>query len=61
MKAYNQDLRDRVINMYNPGIKRKEISKLLSIHYEIIRLWIRMYPRFQFKVRQNLIPYQKPD
>jgi len=43
MKAYSQDLRDRAINMYNSGIKRKEISKLLSIHYETIRLWIRMY------------------
>ena len=43
MKAYSQDLRDRAINMYNSGIKRKQISDLLSIHYETIRLWIRMY------------------
>ena len=50
MIAYSQDLRDRAIDLYNSGMKRKQIAKLLSIHYETIKSWIK--PRFQIEVQQ---------
>ena len=43
MKAYDQDLRDKVIYLFDSGMKRKQIAKLLSIHYETIKSWIRRY------------------
>lgn len=41
MEAYDQDLRDRVINLLKSGMKRKQIAELLLIHYETIKSWIR--------------------
>lgn len=43
MKAYSQDLRDRAIAMYNLGYTALKISKVLLIHYETSKAWIRKY------------------
>ena len=45
MKAYSQDLRDRVILLFESGHKRKAISKTLHIHYETIKDWVRKYKK----------------
>ena len=44
MKAYSQDLRDRVIDLYKTGDRSsKAISTLLKISYQTIRNWIKRY------------------
>ena len=45
MKAYSQDLRDRVIDLYKTGDHRssKPISTLLKISYQTTRDWIKRY------------------
>lgn len=45
MRAYSQDLRDRAISLFNSGYSRKEISKILEIHYETIKDWIRKFKK----------------
>lgn len=46
MRAYSQDLRDKVINKYKEGtMTMTEISKLFGICYESIRDWVRRYRR----------------
>jgi transposase len=44
MRAYSQDLRDKVINKYKEGVmKMTDISKLFGICYESVRDWVRRY------------------
>ena len=44
MKAYSQDLRDRVIDLYKrPKYKIKAISELLGIERHTISSWIKRY------------------
>lgn len=44
MKAYSQDLRDRVIKLYvTEGYKRKSISEMLTISYATVCTWIKRY------------------
>ena len=44
MKAYSQDLRDRVIDLYKrPKYKIKAISELLGIERHTIQSWIKRY------------------
>ena len=45
MRAYSQDLRDRVISLFESGYKRKQIVKMLDIHYETVKDWIRKYQK----------------
>lgn len=44
MKAYSQDLRDRVINLYvHENYSRNSISQLLNISYSTVYSWIKRY------------------
>lgn len=43
MKAYSQDMRDKVIKAFNDGKSRKEIAVFFNISYETIRRWIYRY------------------
>ena len=44
MRAYSQDLRDKVMTQYiSGGMKVKEISEVFNICCETIRRWIRRY------------------
>lgn len=44
MKAYSQDLRDRVIETYDEGILNKTaISKLFKVCYDTVLDWIKRY------------------
>ena len=44
MRAYSQDLRDKVINKYKEGtMTMTAISKLFGICYESVRDWIKRY------------------
>lgn len=44
MRAYSQDLRDKVINKYKEGsMTMMAISKLFGICYESIRDWVKRY------------------
>ncbi len=46
MRAYSQDLRDKVISKYIEGsMKMTEISKLFGICYESVRDWIKRYKK----------------
>lgn len=44
LKAYSQDLRDRVITAYkSSNFSRREISTLFNVHYDTVCEWIRRY------------------
>jgi len=44
MRAYSQDLRDKVINKYKEGsMTMMRISKLFGICYESVRDWVKRY------------------
>ncbi|MEN9945825.1 MAG: hypothetical protein RLZZ293_211, partial [Pseudomonadota bacterium] len=44
MRAYSQDLRDKVIEIFkSENYTRREISKLFKIGYKTIRCWITQY------------------
>jgi transposase len=44
MRAYSQDLRDKVIEIFkSENYTRREISKLFKIGYKTIRCWIKQY------------------
>lgn len=44
MKAYSQDLRDRVIRAYKQSkLNKMEISKTYNICYDTVRDWIKRY------------------
>lgn len=44
MKAYGQDLRDRVIETYKAGeLNRKQISKIFMLSYYTVCDWVKMY------------------
>lgn len=46
MRAYSQDLRDKVINKYTEGsMTMTAISKLFGICYESVRDWIKRYKK----------------
>lgn len=46
MRAYSQDLRDKVINKYKEGTMTiTAISKLFGICYESVRDWVRRYTK----------------
>ncbi len=46
MKAYSQDLRERVVLAYKQGIHTKaSLSRLFFIGYETVCDWIRRYER----------------
>ena len=43
MKAYSQDLRDRVISLYNTGeFSKRAIAKLLKLAYHTVRTSARL-------------------
>ena len=44
MKAYSQDLRERVIEMHNTGLYlQKEIARILKLAVNTVRTWIKRY------------------
>lgn len=44
MKAYSQDLRERVIELYNSALyTRKEIARILKLSRDTVGSWIRRY------------------
>lgn len=44
MKAYSQDLRERVIELYNTGLyTRKEIARILKLARDTVGAWIKRY------------------
>jgi len=46
MRAYSQDLRNKVINKYKEGtMTMTAISKLFGICYESVRDWVRRYTK----------------
>jgi transposase len=46
MKAYSQDLRDRVISLYNTGeFSKRAIAKLLKLAYQTVFEWIKRYKK----------------
>lgn len=45
MRAYSQDLRDRVINLFNSGKRGSEIAKTLKLCIDTVYEWIRRYKR----------------
>ena len=46
MRAYSQDLRDKVIDKYKEGkMNKMAISKLFGICYETLRDWIKRYEK----------------
>lgn len=46
MRAYSQDLRDKVINKYKEGLMTMTaISKLFGICYESVRDWVKRYKK----------------
>ena len=46
MKAYSQDLRDRVIDLYKTSDRSsKAISAVLKILYQTIHDWIKRYEK----------------
>ena len=55
MKAYSQDLRDRVIAMHKQGYTAIKISQDFLIGYETAKLWIRLYKNTgDYSSRQHL-------
>lgn len=46
MRAYSQDLRDKVINKYKEGVMTMAaIAKLFGICYESVRDWVKRYKK----------------
>ena len=44
MKAYSQDLRDRVIDLhFNQQLTKAKVARLLNISYDTVRGWIKRY------------------
>lgn len=62
MKAYSQDLRDRVIDLYKRSkYKIKAISELLGIERHTISSWIKRYEESgDYSSRQHLQKGRKP-
>ena len=55
MKAYSQDLRDRVISMHKEGYTAIKISQVFLIGYETAKSWIRLYKNTgDYSSRQHL-------
>ena len=55
MKAYSQDLRDRVIAMHKQGYTAIKISQDFLIGYETAKSWIRLYKNTgDYSSRQHL-------
>lgn len=73
MKAYSQDLRDRVIETYKKGEKNKtRIARIFHITRETVREWIKRYeesgdysskqgvncgPAFKFTDKEAILAY----
>ena len=55
MKAYSQDLRDRVIELYKSGeFSKRAIAKLLKLAYQTVFEWIKRYKNTgDYKSRQH--------
>ena len=62
MKAYSQDLRDRVIEKFKTGnYRRKELSLLFSIGRHTISRWVKMYETTgEYSSRQHIQTGRKP-
>ena len=43
MRAYSQDLRDKVINAFDNGTSRHCIADIFGLSYETVRRWIHRY------------------
>ncbi len=55
MRAYSQDLRDRVINLHKTSYNIKTISALLGIERHTISSWIKRYKKSgDYSSRQHL-------
>lgn len=61
MKAYSQDLRDRVIDLFiNQNHSRINISKLLHISYPTVCTWVKLYLKTgDYSSSQHLVPGRK--
>lgn len=55
MKAYSQDLRDRVISLYESNeYSKRAIAKLLKLAYQTVFEWIKRYKQTgDYKSRQH--------
>jgi len=62
MKAYSQDLRDRVIDLFvNKRHSRVYISRLLSISYSSVCTWVKCYLKTGiYSSSQHLVPGRRP-
>jgi isfu1 transposase len=62
MKAYSQDLRDRVISLYNTGeFSKRAIAKLLKLAYQTVFEWIKRYKKTgDYKSKQHCQTGRKP-
>jgi isfu1 transposase len=62
MKAYSQDLRDRVISLYKSGeFSKRAIAKLLKLAYQTVFEWIKRYKQTgDYKSRQHCQVGRKP-
>jgi isftu1 transposase len=56
MKAYSQDLRDRVIELYNTGeYTKKALTKIFKLSYQTVFEWIKRYKMLgDYSLKQHI-------
>ena len=61
MKAYSQDLRDRVIDLFvNKKYSRTQICRLMDVSYSTVCTWVKSYLKTgDYSSRQHLAPGRK--